>query len=403
MNGNDAPSIQELWTAMQEQREQIARLEARVEEQQQEKLALARRLREVAGDQAPRKPRVSRAGLIKAAAVGAIGLAGVESLRPQAALAAGTDGAIDIGYSNTTGQNGSPNGETKLSASSGFSGSTVLRLDASNLGSSPNVGGLEGYGSGSASGIAGYGGPNGGHGLRGQGGPGENLSAGGDGAYLIGGNGAITTIGGSGVAATGGAGAGAGVTATGGPAANGFAGGYDVAATGGTGGGSGVAATGGAGLGSGILASGGPAGGGLPAGDGVLASSGDGTRSGVVGIQGALLPPNGASGGVMGLTDQTGGNGMYAYAPNGVGLYAQSQTGFGVHAIGFPGFLAEGATVNGAHGRGGRFVSEQAQIRLNPASAATPPSSGQAAGDFFAASDGGLYYCKDGTHWVKIV
>ena len=76
--------------------------------------------------------------------------------------------------------------------------------------------------------------------------------------------------------------------------------------------------------------------------------------------------------------------------------------GYGVHAIGFPGFLAEGGTFNGAHGRGGRFVSEQAQIRLNPStSQTTPPTTGQAAGDFFVDMNGHLHY-YNGSSWTQI-
>jgi hypothetical protein len=58
----------------------------------------------------------------------------------------------------------------------------------------------------------------------------------------------------------------------------------------------------------------------------------------------------------------------------------------------------DGESVNA---RGGRFVGKKAQIRLDPSTATTHPSSG-AAGDIFLDKSKRLWFCKGGTTWVKL-
>lgn len=54
------------------------------------------------------------------------------------------------------------------------------------------------------------------------------------------------------------------------------------------------------------------------------------------------------------------------------------------------------------NGRGGRFKGKKAQIRLEPSTTVTHPSSGDA-GDIFLDKSKRLWLCKGGTTWVRIV
>jgi hypothetical protein len=54
-----------------------------------------------------------------------------------------------------------------------------------------------------------------------------------------------------------------------------------------------------------------------------------------------------------------------------------------------------------SNGRGGLFSGSVAQVRLQPSSAATHPSSGQK-GDLFVDTSGRLWFCKGGTTWKQV-
>jgi hypothetical protein len=73
---------------------------------------------------------------------------------------------------------------------------------------------------------------------------------------------------------------------------------------------------------------------------------------------------------------------------------------------GLYGYAAQDASAVGVRGestvgRGGRFRGNKAQIRLDPSSAATHPSSG-AKGDLFVDASGRLWFCKGSTNWVQL-
>lgn len=187
------PTAADLWTLLQEQQVQwseqqallqeqqactrqqsaeIDRLKAELDQHRLEQLAPSGRADETQGSKRSKRQRVSRAGLLKAAALGAAGLAGVGALGgTQEAAAAGTDGDVGLGVINTTGANNSANNETTILAASGMTGTAVFRADAYNGGvNTANIDGVQGAGSGSYSGVAGWGGPSGGEGIVGFGG-----------------------------------------------------------------------------------------------------------------------------------------------------------------------------------------------------------------------------------------
>jgi hypothetical protein len=81
MTTDDAiPTAAELWTLLQDQAAQIADLKAEVERQRVEKLSLTSRLAEMEGGHSPNDRKLSRAGLLKAAAIGAAASVGAGSL-----------------------------------------------------------------------------------------------------------------------------------------------------------------------------------------------------------------------------------------------------------------------------------------------------------------------------------
>ena len=121
-------TLDELWERIESQERHIHRLEIHVQQLQEDKAALAGEVQMLREGTAGKR-RLSRAGLIKAAAIGAIGLAGVEALRPQAAFA-GTDGDIGIGVYNSTGDPSAMNATTVLL---GESGMTTMPLPATRL------------------------------------------------------------------------------------------------------------------------------------------------------------------------------------------------------------------------------------------------------------------------------
>jgi hypothetical protein len=100
----------------------------------------------------------------------------------------------------------------------------------------------------------------------------------------------------------------------------------------------------------------------------------------------ATLSTDGA---VVGTTNGTGPGVRGVNSVDGSGVWGRSVgTGNGIY----------GESVNG---RGGRFVGKKAQIRLDPSTAITHPSSG-AAGDIFLDKSKRLWFCKGGTTWVKL-
>src|SRR5437868_17637 len=123
MTGDETiPSAVELWTRLQEQQARaneqaraIADLSTELERQRVAKLSHASRLAEIEGGHNPTEKKLSRAGLFKAAAAGAAGLAaGVALGGPEEAAASGTMsyGARNDAFSVTGLTANNPNGGT---------------------------------------------------------------------------------------------------------------------------------------------------------------------------------------------------------------------------------------------------------------------------------------------------
>ncbi len=93
---------------------------------------------------------------------------------------------------------------------------------------------------------------------------------------------------------------------------------------------------------------------------------------------------------VYGITNGTGP------AVFGEGLAAGNGTSGVAHGTG------SGVYGQSDNGRGGRFAGKKAQLKLDPATAATHPASGDA-GDIFLDKSKRLWLCKGGTTWVRIV
>jgi hypothetical protein len=171
---NATPATSELWTLVQEQGVQIAelkqkaakvdQLEAELERHRIEKVALVSRLVEVEGGHSAGERKLSRAGLFKAAASGAAGLAVGTALQgPQSAFA-GTDGDVVLSSTSNTGTS-----ETAVHAGAAFPSPALLRVDASTNGNTGNIDAIQAQGSGTFSGVAGWGGAGGGRGVTGFG------------------------------------------------------------------------------------------------------------------------------------------------------------------------------------------------------------------------------------------
>ena len=84
---------------------------------------------------------------------------------------------------------------------------------------------------------------------------------------------------------------------------------------------------------------------------------------------------------------------------SGEGVYRPERLVECVH--GFSNGTGAGVHGESALGRGGRFKGKKAQIRLDPSTAATHPTSG-AAGDLFLDASTRLWLCKGGTSWVRL-
>jgi hypothetical protein len=85
----------------------------------------------------------------------------------------------------------------------------------------------------------------------------------------------------------------------------------------------------------------------------------------------------------------------------GVGVVGES-TGNGHGTWGKAAGSGDGIYGESANGRGGHFKGKKAQLRLDPSTASTHPSSG-AAGAIFLDKSKRLWLCKGGTSWVRIV
>jgi hypothetical protein len=166
MTSEDAtPTTADLWELVQRQASKLAELEAELERQRVEKVSLASRLTEVEGGHGPAERKLSRAGLLKAAAAGAAGLAaGVAVGNPQLAFA-GTDGDVILSSTSNTGTS-----ETEIQAGPLYPSTAVFRADASTNSNTGNIDGVQAQGSGIGSGLTGQGGSAGGRGVTGFGG-----------------------------------------------------------------------------------------------------------------------------------------------------------------------------------------------------------------------------------------
>jgi hypothetical protein len=85
----------------------------------------------------------------------------------------------------------------------------------------------------------------------------------------------------------------------------------------------------------------------------------------------------------------------------GVAVVGES-TGNGHGTWGKAAGVGDGIYGESAGGRGGHFKGKKAQLRLDPSTASTHPSSG-AAGAVFLDKSKRLWLCKGGTSWVRIV
>jgi hypothetical protein len=91
----------------------------------------------------------------------------------------------------------------------------------------------------------------------------------------------------------------------------------------------------------------------------------------------------GAAGGVVGSSGS--GTGVTGTSKSGTAVVATSSSGDGLKATGT---------------RGGVFAGTISQVRLTPAKGPHPHSG--FAGDLFVDHDNDLWFCKGGTHWVKL-
>src|SRR5262249_7932292 len=118
--------------------------------------------------------------------------------------------------------------------------------------------------------------------------------------------------------------------------------------------------------------------------------------------------------GVWGQADGADGVGVRGYAWDGNGKAGTFGTGVmgtsGSHAFphqaaignaGVVGISQGGSGVFGSGHRGGVFVGVASQIRLEPSSAVSHPSSGFA-GDLFVDGSKRLWFCEGGTTWKQI-
>jgi hypothetical protein len=109
-----------------------------------------------------------------------------------------------------------------------------------------------------------------------------------------------------------------------------------------------------------------------------------------VAVQGEILMSSSGWTAVHGVTNGSG-----------VGVVGENKAN-GPGAWGVAAGTGDGVYGQSALGRGGHFTGKKAQLKLDPSTAATHPSSG-AAGDIFLDKSKRLWLCKGGTSWVRIV
>jgi hypothetical protein len=109
-----------------------------------------------------------------------------------------------------------------------------------------------------------------------------------------------------------------------------------------------------------------------------------------VAVQGEIVNSNNDWTAVHGVTNGGGVGVVGENTANGPGTWGKAAgTGDGVY----------GESVDG---RGGHFKGKKAQLKLDPSTATTHPSSGLS-GDVFLDKSKRLWLCKGGTSWVRIV
>jgi hypothetical protein len=79
---------------------------------------------------------------------------------------------------------------------------------------------------------------------------------------------------------------------------------------------------------------------------------------------------------------------LAAFSSQRIGVWGTSESSYGVRG-------------ESTHGRGGLFKGKKAQLRLQPSTANSHPSSG-AMGDLFVDKHGRLWFCKGGTTWRQL-
>jgi hypothetical protein len=133
--------------------------------------------------------------------------------------------------------------------------------------------------------------------------------------------------------------------------------------------------------------------------------------AGSFGVQGEITTttPEAGQAAVYGKNDGTNGNGYgvegthagggwggYFTSVSGIGLQGSSTSSTGIKASGTDGLYCRGTS-----GRGGILKGTAAQLKLVPSRAAGHPASGQA-GDFFVDSSKRLWFCKGGAKWKQV-
>jgi hypothetical protein len=124
-------------------------------------------------------------------------------------------------------------------------------------------------------------------------------------------------------------------------------------------------------------------------------------KGGTIGVLGS---------GATGVQGNGSASGTGVVGSGKTGVHGTSSTGTGVHGNGKPGLSGNGLGSNSVGvagsatapgGRGGVFGGDVAQVRLNPGSRSSHPSSGKR-GDLYADSKGRLWFCKGGTSWHQL-
>jgi hypothetical protein len=134
---------------------------------------------------------------------------------------------------------------------------------------------------------------------------------------------------------------------------------------------------------------------------GVYGATGN-TAANASAIQGEITSstPGAGSAALFGKNDGTTGNGYGVegtHAGGGWGGYFTSVNGIGMEAQGG----TDGVRATSVKGRGAVLAGGVSQMRLVPAGASSHPLSGQA-GDFFVDKAKRIWFCVGGTHWKQV-